>query len=61
MRINFHILFFIFSLYSSFAQTEVKFNLATATVLVTNIENEMKTTKLKSIQLELMVFLDSFD
>ena len=61
MRINFHILFFLFSLHGSFAQTEVKFNLATATVLVTNIENEMKTTKLKSIQLDLMVFLDSFD
>lgn len=54
MRINFHILFFLFSLYSSFAQTEVKFNLATAAVLVPNIGIEIKTTELKSIQLDVL-------
>ena len=62
MRINFHILFFLFSLYNSFAQTEVKFNLATAAVLVPNIGIEIKTTELKSIQLDVLgSFWDSFD
>ena len=62
MRINFHILCFLFFLYSSFAQTEVKFNLATAAILVPNIGIEIKTTELKSIQLDVLgSFWDSFD
>ena len=62
MRINFHILFFLFSLYSSFAKTEVKSNLVNAAVLVSNIGIEIKTTELKSIQLDVLgSYWDSFD
>ena len=62
MRINFQILCFAFFLQSSFAQIEAKFNLATAAILVPNIGIEIKTTELKSVQLDVLgSFWDSFD